>query len=59
MKPGDAILQRGHGSRFTTRDKDNDEKVTNCADDHTGAFWYVSCMIANPMGKYYTGKQNL
>ena len=45
---------------FTTRDKEKDNHSTvNCAERHTGAFWYDACLIANPTGLYYNGKFNI
>ena len=37
---------------FTTKDKDNDICVCNCALDWTGAWWYYDCHSSNLNGKY-------
>lgn len=30
-------------SKFSTKDRDNDEYETNCAEQFTGAWWYKKC----------------
>ena len=44
-----------NGKMFTTRDKDNDLYIGNCADFSIGAWWYQSCCTANLNGFYYSG----
>ncbi|XP_037538189.1 tenascin-R [Nematolebias whitei] len=42
-----------HQSRpFSTKDRDNDIAVTNCALSYKGAWWYKNCHRANLNGKY-------
>uniref|UniRef100_A0A1X7TDD5 Fibrinogen C-terminal domain-containing protein n=1 Tax=Amphimedon queenslandica TaxID=400682 RepID=A0A1X7TDD5_AMPQE len=42
-----------NGSRFTTRDNDNDVWYGNCAQYHNGAWWYHSCAYSNLNGRYF------
>uniref|UniRef100_A0A1X7T309 Fibrinogen C-terminal domain-containing protein n=1 Tax=Amphimedon queenslandica TaxID=400682 RepID=A0A1X7T309_AMPQE len=42
------------GNRFSTRDNDNDNYGGgNCAQGHTGAWWYNSCHHSNLNGRYF------
>uniref|UniRef100_A0A096LTX5 Tenascin R (restrictin, janusin) n=1 Tax=Poecilia formosa TaxID=48698 RepID=A0A096LTX5_POEFO len=40
------------GRPFSTKDRDNDIAVTNCALSYKGAWWYKNCHRANLNGKY-------
>ncbi|XP_036410791.1 angiopoietin-related protein 3-like [Megalops cyprinoides] len=41
------------GTRFSTKDRDNDNKEdSNCAQDYTGGWWFNACGDANLNGKY-------
>ncbi|XP_014680622.1 PREDICTED: ficolin-1-like [Priapulus caudatus] len=40
------------GQKFSTRDQDNDEHSTHCAQEYLGAWWYKSCQFANLNGEY-------
>ena len=45
-----------HGDRaFTTRDRDNDITLGNCALTHKGGWWYGGCQSANLNGLYLEG----
>ncbi|XP_031759513.1 ficolin-1-like isoform X1 [Xenopus tropicalis] len=49
---GDSIIRTNY-SKFTTKDRDNDDMpVDNCADFGHGAWWYTSCYNANLNGLY-------
>lgn len=52
---GDA-LQYSASHKFSTFDNDNDGWIEgNCAQAHTGAWWYNACEMANLNGKYLSG----
>lgn len=36
-------LGHHHGMKFSTKDKDNDRSLENCAEKFTGAWWFLSC----------------
>uniref|UniRef100_A0A1X7U6H0 Fibrinogen C-terminal domain-containing protein n=1 Tax=Amphimedon queenslandica TaxID=400682 RepID=A0A1X7U6H0_AMPQE len=42
-----------NGWRFSTRDNDNDESGSSCAQAHTGAWWYKNCAWSNLNGRYF------
>ncbi|KAK3545902.1 hypothetical protein QTP70_016587 [Hemibagrus guttatus] len=48
---GDSLSYH-HGRPFSTKDKDNDNAVTNCALSYKGAWWYKNCHRVNLNGKY-------
>ncbi|XP_074032964.1 angiopoietin-related protein 1 [Leptinotarsa decemlineata] len=55
---GDASdsLKYHAGSRFSTKDLDQDGWIEgNCAQAHTGAWWYRGCDTSNLNGKYLNG----
>ena len=44
------------GSKFSTRDQDNDRKITaSCAVIRRGAWWYRNCYRSNLNGQYLRG----
>ena len=44
------------GRQFSTRDRDNDAHSSmNCAEQFTGAWWYVACHTSNLNGKWGAG----
>uniref|UniRef100_A0A1X7STC6 Fibrinogen C-terminal domain-containing protein n=1 Tax=Amphimedon queenslandica TaxID=400682 RepID=A0A1X7STC6_AMPQE len=49
---GDSLAYH-NGSRFTTRDNDNDNDQGNCAQFDTGAWWYNSCADSSLNGRYF------
>ena len=46
------------GMAFTTKDQDNDEHASNCADSFKGAWWFNQCTDANLNGEYLGGAHN-
>ncbi|XP_069791798.1 tenascin-like isoform X8 [Narcine bancroftii] len=52
---GDSLSYH-EGRPFSTRDRDNDVAVTNCALSYKGAWWYKNCHRVNLNGRY--GAQN-
>lgn len=51
LLPGDSLSYH-QGRPFSTKDRDNDIAVTNCALSYKGAWWYKNCHRANLNGKY-------
>ncbi|XP_019863898.1 PREDICTED: ficolin-2-like, partial [Amphimedon queenslandica] len=54
---GDSLAYH-NGSRFSTRDNDNDNNGGNCAQSGTGAWWYNSCYYSNLNGRYFNTATN-
>ncbi|XP_077440339.1 angiopoietin-related protein 4-like [Vanacampus margaritifer] len=53
---GGSILTGSSGLPFSTADRDNDLAVdVNCAELHSGGWWFNSCGAANLNGKYPRG----
>lgn len=51
LASGDSLSYH-QGRPFSTKDRDNDIAVTNCALSYKGAWWYKNCHRANLNGKY-------
>eukprot|EP00794_Sanderia_malayensis_P000151 gene153-763_t len=47
-------LQASNGMKFTTKDRDNDLKGTNCAVEYRGGWWHKFCFSANLNNLYPT-----
>ena len=41
-----------NGMSFSTRDRDNDESSTNCAERFNGGWWFKNCFRAALNGPY-------
>ncbi|XP_029474698.1 tenascin-R [Rhinatrema bivittatum] len=48
---GDSLSYH-QGRPFSTKDRDNDVAVTNCASSYQGAWWFKNCHRTNLNGKY-------
>ena len=44
-----------NGKKFTTKDRDHDDRSDNCAVTFEGAGWYASCYRNNINGQYLSG----
>ncbi|XP_037653574.1 ficolin-2 [Choloepus didactylus] len=51
---GDSLSVHNN-TKFSTKDQDNDESSSNCAESYTGAWWYKSCHWSNLNGRYLGG----
>ncbi|CAH3158027.1 unnamed protein product, partial [Pocillopora meandrina] len=52
---GDSMKPHNH-MQFSTKDQDNDLKVTSCAQRYKGAWWYKSCHESHLNGLYLNGQ---
>ena len=43
-----------NGTKFSTKDRDNDAVAKNCADDHHGGWWFSRCDHGNPNSEQIT-----
>ncbi|KAI8493476.1 Fibrinogen C domain-containing protein 1 [Branchiostoma belcheri] len=51
---GDSLTYHD-GKPFSTKDRDNDEITSSCAQDYKGAWWYKRCHSSNLNGLYHLG----
>jgi len=55
---GDSLgIGRHSGSRFSTRDQDNENDPRHCAQTFTGGWWYSDCRWSNLNGVYLSEAQ--
>ena len=45
-------LNHHNDMKFSTKDNDHDLRARNCAEQHTGAWWYKACHASNLNGQY-------
>ena len=50
---GDSLTYHS-GSKFSTKDDDNDAWSSHCAVSRSGAWWYRTCTNSNLNGLYYS-----
>ncbi|MBN3301026.1 ANGL7 protein, partial [Amia calva] len=50
---GQDSLRYHNNTNFSTKDKDNDKCVDNCADRRKGGYWYNCCTDSNLNGVFY------
>ena len=51
---GDSMINH-NGSKFSTKDQDNELYHADCAVTYKGAWWYTACHYANLNGLYLSG----
>ena len=44
---GDSLIKYHNGQKFSTKDRDNDVGVRDCAKEYKGGWWYGDCHEAN------------
>ncbi|XP_038623870.1 ficolin-1-like [Tachyglossus aculeatus] len=54
---GDSLVKH-NGKPFSTRDRDNDEFSSNCAETYKGAWWFGNCLKSNLNGLYLPGSHS-
>ena len=53
---GDCLITHNQNMPFSAKDADRDNLGDkNCAQFHTGGFWYNTCSACHPTAKYYPG----
>ena len=55
---GDSLNYQNN-QRFSTKDKDHDNKPGSCAKLYIGAWWYKYCHRSNLNGKYLGGETDV
>ena len=52
---GESMFHEHKGMQFSTKDVDNDDTGSHCAQSFKGGWWYGSCLRANLNGLYLGG----
>ncbi|XP_075690250.1 ficolin-1-like [Rhinoderma darwinii] len=51
-------LKNHNDIKFSTKDQDNDQHLSNCAEMFKGSWWYHACHSSNLNGHYFLGEHS-